>query len=43
MTLVYIVLGILVLGAGGLFALTFEMEPQVRLVEKVFPDDQFPR
>lgn len=43
MTLVYIVLGILVLAAGGLFALTFQMEPDVRLVEKVFPDDQFPR
>ena len=42
-TLLYIVLGAVVLAAGGLFALTFEMEPQVHLVEKVFPDDRFPR
>jgi len=43
LTVVYIVLGLLVVLAGGLYALTFEMEPPVTLVEKVFPDDRFPR
>lgn len=43
LTLVYIVFGLLVLVAGGLYAVTLDMEPAVELVEKVFPDDRFPR
>ncbi|MBC6405208.1 MAG: hypothetical protein GDA41_05690 [Rhodospirillales bacterium] len=43
MTLVYVVLGLLALSVGGLYALTFEMEPASQAVEKVFPDDRFPR
>lgn len=43
LTLVYIVLGLLIVLAGGLYALTFQMDPPVILVEKVFPDDRFPR
>ncbi|GAB5467135.1 MAG: hypothetical protein Kilf2KO_01650 [Rhodospirillales bacterium] len=43
LTVVYLLLGLLVLTAGGIYALTFQMEPPVTLVEKVFPDDRFPR
>ncbi len=43
LTLVYIFLGLVVLAVGGLYALTFQMQPKVELVEKVFPDDRFPR
>ncbi|MEO1192256.1 MAG: hypothetical protein AAFY02_10900 [Pseudomonadota bacterium] len=43
LTVLYVLVGLLVLVAGGLYALTFQIEPQVSLEEKVFPDDRFPR
>jgi len=42
-TLLYTFLGLLVLLVGAAFAVTYDMKPDVVLVEKVLPDDRFPR
>jgi len=36
-------LGLIVLLLGGAFVLSLDAKPQVSPVEKVFPDERFPR
>lgn len=42
-TLLITVLALIVLLLGGAFVLSLDAKPNVTLVEKVFPDDRFPR
>ena len=42
-TLLFVVLGLILVLFGGAFFLSLDAKPTVELVEKVFPDEQFPR
>jgi hypothetical protein len=42
-SLLLVLLGLIVLLLGGAFVLSLEAKPRVELVEKVLPDDRFPR
>lgn len=42
-TLLFALLGLIVLLLGGAFVLSLDAKPTVELVEKVLPDDRFPR
>jgi len=42
-TLLIAILALIVLVVGGAFVLSFSAKPTVTLVEKVFPDERFPR
>ena len=42
-TVLFALLGLIVLLLGGAFVLSLDAKPTVELVEKVLPDDRFPR
>lgn len=42
-TVLVALLGIVLLLFGGAYVLSLDAKPTVSLVEKVFPDEQFPR
>ncbi len=42
-SLLLVLLALIVLLLGGAFVLSLDAKPTVALVEKVFPDERFPR
>jgi hypothetical protein len=42
-TMLVVLLGLIVLLFGAAFVLSLDAKPDVSLVEKVFPDERFPR
>jgi hypothetical protein len=42
-TLLLALLGLIVLLLGGAYVVSLDAKPTVELVEKVFPDERFPR